>query len=178
MIINYDGKVGINTSSPSEQLEVAGNVKATSFIVTPAQTRHVSFSGEVFQSFSSSYTASKTGGQLYSATALSWWNVPLNLPDGAVITKLSLTYWDNSSSNVAAKIWRISTIDGTQAMLASFTTSSVTAAWQVGSTTTITTPTIDNSLFAYEVTLDGFDGTPDIKVAAVVIEYTVTSPMP
>ncbi len=160
------------------EIDKNSNVKATGFLYNAVKTRHVSFSGEMFQPLDSTYTWNKFSGQLTAATAYSWWNVPLHLPDGAVITKLSLTYWDNSSSYIQAAIYRLSFASMSQDSLAVISTTGASAAWQVASTASITNGTIDNSQYAYEVGVLGFDGTSNLSLGGIVVEYTVTTPLP
>jgi hypothetical protein len=105
LIIKNDGKVGIGTNSPSEKLEVAGNVKANSatFNTRPiVNGTGVLLSGEA-------YSASNPSGFITGIDLSSYaTNANLNLTGSTLNTKI------NSLSGSAVLLYGDQTIDGTK----------------------------------------------------------------
>ncbi len=103
---------------------------------------------------------------------------PVQLPQGAVITKLRYNALDNDGVDyTSARIYRFDNFDAGTMHVMAFLTTGVTAdsiSWQSLSTTAISNATVDNDSYAYvvEVFLDG----SGVYAGNTVIEYTYTSP--
>lgn len=98
-VIN-NGNVGIGLTSPSEKLEVTGNVKATSYIYSSPKTFYYSVhpsafqaelpSDNIYRDFATVYYFNPPNGTYMVA--------PLNLPNGAIITGFTVYFVDNSAT--------------------------------------------------------------------------------
>jgi hypothetical protein len=100
MVIDQLGNVGIGLNSPSEKLEVTGNVKATSYKYSSPKTFYCSVhpsafqaefpSDNIYRDFSSVYYFNPPNGTYMVA--------PINLPNGAIITGFTVYFVDNSTT--------------------------------------------------------------------------------
>lgn len=88
------GKVGIGTGSPTEMLEVNGNVKATAFIGDGSQLTGISTGG-------SSQWSSQTGGIAYGDTTTTAGSEPVYVHAGGAQLIVSNGYYDG-----AAGVWK------------------------------------------------------------------------
>jgi len=106
---------------------------------------------------------------------------PIQLPHGAVITKLRYNAYDDSSSYYTyAKLYRISNFNpNTSNEIAELTTlpTANLSSWRPLSTNTISYATVDNNNYAYavQVYLSG-PSTNTLLAGNTVIEYTYTAP--
>jgi len=94
-----DGNVGIGTSTPSEELEVDGNVHVEGDLTWKTRTGSISVSSAGFHPVSDDTDYFNTGTRL-SVTGLSheFFNAPLQLPDGVKITKITF-FWEETTHN-------------------------------------------------------------------------------
>jgi hypothetical protein len=95
---------------------------------------------------------------------------PLFIPDGATITSFSYTCYDNDTSyNSTAYLYR----DDSALVAEAISTSSSSTTLQTVTTTNITYPSVDNSLYGYFVymRIHGTAGTNLVPIR-VVVAYT------
>src|SRR5215203_3663214 len=116
MTIVNNGNVGINTFSPSEKLEVAGNVKANEYVYSTPKTLYYSLSGIDFEPLVSSDTSIKAvnSGDITLQTANSFRKVgaSVHLPHGAVLQSMTVYVLDNSvNDNLLVLLSRKSQLD-------------------------------------------------------------------
>lgn len=118
MLINATGNVGIGTSNPQQKLDVAGTAQAQQFAYATPQTRTLTVPFDAFASaapgvyqFGQMVTSANGGnatvaGWLTSGTSgqPGYVSAPVNLPDGAIITGLSLTAFDNDNSGINPQV--------------------------------------------------------------------------
>ncbi len=92
---------------------------------------------------------------LDSTATTGYYYAPLLLPQGATITRFTLLFRDNSTSNLTAKLYRDDDM-GMNTQMASLDSSGTYLAPSYGSkiATNILQPTIDNSQYAYFVSLE------------------------
>jgi hypothetical protein len=141
------------------------------------QTRYWSVNGEVFLPIDETNTYTNVNGALYSATGA--YSAPVNLPHGATVTKMTVHYMDNDAAdNFSIWLYQNTMIGALSTAMATFTTAGAAAAYQVGEDTTIAPAVIDNSQYAYRLMVGSFNGASTHRLGGVVIEYTVTSPLP
>jgi hypothetical protein len=189
--ISGTGEVGIGTSSPTARLDVAGATRVDSLtvdgaITVPLTTRVLSISaagftpGDDAQVFNTGAGPSLTessgasNGNLVEAFA------PVHLPEGAVVTLLRASLSDGSpDQNISVQLGRrdLNIVNNSVVTMASVT-SAGSAGFQVLSDSTISSATIDNSPFAYYVTVTWTEHDSLLSFSGVLISYTVTSPLP
>jgi len=160
------------------QWDASGNVSVTNSLTYSApKTRHWSVTGAAFQAYQSGLTWSSAFANLWGTTGV--FVAPLHLPDGAVITKMSVRYIDNSASDFSVSINRSDMFGGAPSTttVGSISTSGTSLNWQTGVVSSFTNATIDNSQYAYYVLLTGMASSQHI-LGGVIIEYTVTEPLP
>ncbi len=168
------GNVGIGTSTPSAKLEVNGNLKVTGNISWPAKVGFYSLSTADFHPVSSSTTYTNGGSELYvlgPASGASF-HAPLHLPQGAVITKVTFFWFDNSvikSSHLRLERYNLTT--NTVEYLTSSLYSTESPAIGSLATTSITNPQVDNSTYTYWL-LYNADMSADVALRGAGIEYT------
>lgn len=116
-----------------------------------------------------------TQGNLYAG---------VNLPNGAVVTGVDAYVLDNdgvAGRDIAyVQLWRqdgaVGTGFGNALNMAQTPGTTVTSSAIVKlSTTTITSPTIDNSLYTYYVRVGSVQASPNLMLFKVVITYTITN---
>jgi len=168
------GNVGIGTSTPSAKLEVNGSLKVTGDISWPAKVASYSLSTADFHPVSSSTTYSNGGSELYvlgPASGASFL-APLHLPQGAVITKVTFFWFDNSTINSShLRLERYNLTTNTVEYLTSSLYSTESPAVGSLETTSITNPQVDNSTYTYWL-LYNADMSADVALRGAGIEYT------
>jgi hypothetical protein len=176
----YTGYVGIGTTTPSERLDVIGNVKAQGFAYTAPQTRYWSINGSSFQPDDETHTYNKSNGKLSPSTTGGIFSAPVHLPNGAVVKKMVVKYKDNNfTDSFYLDFLRNNMMGGGGQQLASFeSTDTGTGFASAQITASIVNSTIDNSTYAYKLFFYSADGTTNHELGGVLIEYTVTSPLP
>jgi len=182
MSLTGDGKVGIGIV-PVEKLDVAGNIKATgslkgsSYTFNSPKTYYYSLSGSDFLTKVSSRTVQRetvNGGGAFLENGTEGLTAAVHLPHGAVLTKITVFFLDNSSTaDLHINLRRnFSTVQ--MAFFSSSGTPGETSMFD----NSIFNSTIDNSLYAYTIDIDtnGADW-PNVNliVRKIILEYTVAS---
>ncbi len=116
-LIVGSGNVGIGTTSPTEKLEVQGNLKVNGNISWPAKTGYLSIPTSAFVVDRDTVVVSalqpnykNTGISLTCKTNVHF-TAPVFLPDGAHINKIT-TYWKDNSSKDASFSLLYSSLQG------------------------------------------------------------------
>ena len=126
------------------------------------------------------YDYAKSSGYLYMQTGVGTFHAPVQLPQGAAITKIRFNAYDNGSNYTYAKLRRISNANAANTdPMATLTTIGTlnSISWRRISTTAIAYKTVDNNNYAYrvEVHLSG-PGSSSLRAGNIVIEYSYASP--
>lgn len=185
-----DGKYGVYSDGDAH---VEGN------LTWKAMTGYLSIPGSAFvpnglgiQSYETDVTGGLThlgfwviaaGGETFSRdTDPGKYFAPVNLPQGAKVTKV-VAYWeDYNSGNAQINLYnRELTASGSGTNMVGLSTSGTSGTFSSSQTTSISEPTIDNSTHIYTLAFDSpasETGAPPkpINFYGVVIEYTYTGP--
>ena len=144
-----------------------------------------------------SYDTTKTGYLSISPTALSaeedgedyfkrhylqlntgsgFFDAPVQLPDGAVITKMTFYFLDNIAGYTEAILSRTEHSNNAVSRMANPDASSDSSSWQTLVDSSINNARIDNNEYAYHVEV--FLSVPStfLKAGGIVIEYDYTTP--
>jgi len=174
----YGGNVGIGTSNPDALLEVTGEILASSFRYAEAKTGYLMLGPADFLSRDGDSYHCDYGSVLYGEHGSStWFFANAHLPNDAVITQVTATVHDSSTSNLVIAISR-TTIGGVydhdSASMYTMGTSPGNQLWyftlEPGNTT------IDNAAYLYTVCVLPTDGNWDstnLILLNVHITYTI-----
>ncbi|MFC1483896.1 hypothetical protein ACFL6Q_02460 [Candidatus Neomarinimicrobiota bacterium] len=173
------GNVGIGTFTPTATLEVVGSVKAdtvladTLLLSTPA-TRYYTMPHTAFVPFRDDvdfyridqylYLSSGTNGDFYA---------PVQLPDGAVMKNLMVSY-SADTSTVSAWMYVLMLTNGSLGTLASVQGTGS----GVQTMNDALNQTVNNAAYAYYVKVRLPNPYGSCRLYAARIEYEITSPLP
>ena len=183
MRVKGNGNVGIGTNNPAEKLDVAGNVKATSFKYGSPKTHYYSMQASAFQSRNSSHQITIDWAQVYftSTTSAEELLAPVFLPDGAVVTGLTVYYADISSTkdlNVDLAV-RQHTVNNSIIIMGTVTSSGAMGN-SSGTDNSIVSNVIDNLTNCYFIKASARQGpivawpSSEIILRSVIITYTMS----
>lgn len=152
---------------------MAGTLTATGFSFSSAKTGYLHVPGIAFMpathtngSGNFDY-ASSNGARTGNGTAQLTLNTPVYLPNGAIVTGLTLNS-DNTGLDISVSLNQYSS-GGTNTAMASVSSSSTSA-----TDDTITSATIDNSANSYYLSATILDDS--MKIRTILITYTYTTP--
>jgi hypothetical protein len=187
-IFNNGGNVGINTTTPSHTFEVQGNTYSSAGFVT-SNTQNYGFSTPKTYTMSVSPIAfHSTGGSLTMVRNLSGagTNVstyggtytnnavlyaPINLPDGATITKVTGYIADTDASYASqVAVVGVNMTTGIQSLYAVTPSSSASAVTPYSYSFS---HVVNNSVNAYGVRFETYENNGNLILSGIVIEYTV-----
>jgi len=174
--IKSDGRVGIGTTNPSEQLEVSGNVKVDGNITWTAKTGYYSVPAAAFIPRLDTTTYVNEGYTLFGfgGTAPYEFHAPVSLPQGATVTAVTFYWKDGSASGDGTLRLKRSLLSDTSTTdyLVTLTTSGSAGTNSQSSTTAISYAYIDNSAYVYYLDMTFY--ALNINLNTVKIEYTYT----
>ncbi len=163
---------------------IDGTVTAKGFSYDTTKTGYLSINPSALDPETLSNTYSRDFGSLYSTTASGTqkFHAPVQLPDGAKVTKVTFEIFDRSASYKLAWSLRVRWISGSSTYLDTMASTGTTNAftanpWQKLTETSISYDVVDNSTYSYFIEAE-FNGSTDstIEAGRVLIEYTYTSP--
>lgn len=170
--------VGIGTTTPSEKLEVAGNVKAGSFKYTSPKMSYYSVNEAAFRPRNSTETvlAGLGNGGAYITNGATYGLIaPVNLPQNAKIIQITVHFYDASATQDLSVIISPELSNGYGPSLAVINSSGNTG--QDIENYILPTPfIIDNTFSSYEILVvpaTGFWNTPDLAIRSVIFQYTM-----
>ena len=119
------------------------------------------------------------GPRLYTISGSFYYDAPLDLPNGADVTRLVIYYTDNDAAeDFSAEIWRVP-MPGRSGEKVSDTVSSSGASADASfvETTSILLPTVDLEGYAYYIRLT-LPASGDLEVNGFRVDYTYDSMLP
>jgi hypothetical protein len=190
MRINSAGNVGIGTLSPSQRLEVVGNVEipaTNDYMYSAPKTGYVSMPAVAFRSESpTAYECTFLSGCMYPSGTTpgtaTYFDAPIYLPDGATITSLDAYIVDNDANYNASGVWlwqqpgSIGSTYGSPVIMGNTPgTSGQSTVIQKFTTTTFSPSVINNAVNSYYIRVGLAQSTTagDIRIAKVVVTYSV-----
>ncbi len=151
------------------------------YIPPPAASKgYLSLPAAAFQPFEDGYNFENAGIWLAhyqgpgGSSTNGWYLAPVQLPQGATVTKLTFFFYDDSATNTILARLQRSDLAGNYYNLAYVDSAGYSAGYGNRSTTTIANPVIDNRYNSYWVVWDGpvYGGTGyDASGVGVLIEY-------
>ncbi len=200
--VNNDGEVGIGTMSPSEKLEVDGNVKvsgkldvdggvtAANFSYSSAKTKYKAIAASAFipADSSLSWTLHDTvGTYIYLSSGQSMY-ANVDLPDGVTVTELRCWLYDNDDNDpsnyvrVYLRRQPLNSPDFNQETMASVETSGDVPNTNVLEKydSSVSYGTVDNSLYKYSLKFHSpgaISAGSNCRLHSCRIKYTTSSPL-
>jgi hypothetical protein len=190
-VIMEDGNVGIGTTNPSANLDVNGDIEAAGdFRYSSSKTFYKNIPPHAFNPKDNETSVVKyeiddiTGALKITAISSPYKTIyllaPVDLPNGATVTKLTYFYYDNSTEGLfhEARLERIYLLNdlplSTMAEIA-FGVSGNSDTIQSICDTTISNATIDNQNYMYVLYLDYAvsDVSSGLAFCGIQIEYTM-----
>jgi hypothetical protein len=175
--VGAEARVGVNLATPpTEVLEVAGTTAANGFRYRALQTRTLIVPPEAFHAENSANGVSysiERGVNMSNGTSGAL-VAPLTLPDGAVITDLTFSFWDDSGADMTLMLFFRTLTAGLPGVMRTVSSS---GASPIGRTATSTgsNPTGSGGVYSLRVT-NSSTWSAFTSVLGVRVTYTVPAP--
>lgn len=179
MRITGPGDVGIGTTSPTEKLDVAGDVKALNYQYATPKTRYLTIGESDFRMIRSSAgdiesTFGAGGVGIVNSVGSNALVAPVYLPHGAVVTGIEVYYVDNSTASMDISFDRRG-LTGGLSVISSGSTVGTAVSVQ---TLNLSGTTIDNANNSYNIRVfsSGWstNNGKNMDIRTVKITYTIT----
>ncbi len=179
-----NGNTGIGVPAPVEKLEVAGAIKAAGYSYTTPQTKYLALPASAFQlmpvdgtSTAGLSTTTLAGGQtLLNGTAgvAAWYEAPVYLPDGAIVTGILLNVRDASGTyEVSAELREV---NGVASGIVAAVPGSGTTATPGNTTISATGLSVNiNAQRPYFLRFNTIEFNGNLRIYNALITYTVSS---
>ncbi len=159
----------ISPSAAISDLKLSWTTKTVTRVIQAADFRA--------EKSSDTWGSGTSDGSIYATgTSAVSFLAPVNLPNGAVIKKVTANFMDSSTSDATFTLKRTTYISDSHANMASIS-SSGTSGWANFEQTTIAEDIVDNASKRYFglLTIPGSTNT-DLKLGAVMITYKISAP--
>ena len=159
---------------------IAKQAIADDFLYTTPKTHYLSLSGNGFVSGSLSpfYAAFNQGGAYINLRTSGWLVAPVNLPDDATITKMTVYCADTAAGEMSITLYNNDHGSDLSNSMASVTTSGASSSALTLVTDIIVDPTVVNSAKHYylRVFSSAWPANNSRRIKSVLIKYTTTQP--
>lgn len=170
--------VGIKTNTPTEALEVNGNIRTSGEVIWTPKTSYCFIPPYAFQP--------QHGSMSYSG----WWDTlrntsdlvsisfyaPVELPHGAIVVNVSCWWTDRSASNGEVTMIRFLPSSGSYTTMATLTSQWNDSERHMSYDDSISVANINNNVYGYALSLHLPAGADDVFFHGVRIEYVTTGP--
>jgi len=185
--ITVDGDIGCAELTATDDVNCVNVVATTdvqsgTFTYGSAITRYYTIGANDFHAFenvaNTEIIISRTELLAQSGDASKAY-APLHLPHGAIITKFTVTWFrDDEAATGEIDIYRADFASAHSTLASADSNSS--SGYHTVIDTTISNATIDNTGYTYgiEIILNPNDATIDVQLIGIIIEYTITVPLP
>ncbi len=176
--LNFVGALGVNgfRLTAENNLEVANDVQAESYRYETPKLNYYSISGDSFHSASGDpfQASSGTGGAFITAPTVGWLVAPVNLPHGAVVTRMRVYFDDTIAADMTVRLNRRNHGGTASSALAAVDTAGFFGTSIEAIDSSIDLSTINNNLYHYHMRVfsSGWPGNSNLRIKSVVIEYT------
>ncbi|PCI94372.1 MAG: hypothetical protein COB15_14355 [Flavobacteriales bacterium] len=176
-----DGKVGVGTSSPSQELHVVGNTTSDDYLYNTPKVHYLNVSNKAFNlaQRNSGLHMSELGNyyryiQNGTVGTQGYMYAPVNLPDGATITNVEANIYDTDAPYDATIRLIYFNPSGPSASVV--TGGSLTSSGSSGyqTLTSVALHTVNNSTYAYHIEFLTRQAAGTLGVVNFKITYTVT----
>jgi hypothetical protein len=181
LTVASNGNVGIGTAAaPAAKLEVAGDVRipaANSYTYASARAGSVMLGAFDFQAENGT-TAFTTDGftdEMYPTTGTTpLFRAPIHLPQGAIITGITLLAYDYVETNITADLIAYQNFTGANRTTLTTASTSGIPGYAIATSPTIAR-TVDNDNYSYSVRVTfGTTNTSSLTLRGVRVSYTIT----
>lgn len=160
-------------------VEVARDIQAENYNYETPKTRYLSISGNTFFAGSGDPFAVSTGvgGAYITAPNQSGWLVaPVNLPDGAIITRLRAYVTDTAAGDISVRLRRTTHGASSGSTIAIVETQGTPGGVIQLTDDSVSLPNVNNATNAYYLRVYSLNwpGNNTLRVDSVIIEYTVS----
>lgn len=159
---------------------IAGSVRAESVSLSPT-TRYVCYSGAAFTPVVSTMAYARSAmlrGTTAGASVA--FSVNLALPHGAVIESVQLAVLDNDDANATITVWRSAIDMPGMNVIATVSSSGASSGVRRFTDSSVSPPEVDNNTYLYTIEVGWTvpSTISNLQLSAVVVRYTVNSPLP
>lgn len=173
--IDNAGNVGIGTITPTTKLDVAGDVKANSLLLTTPAERWYAIPAPEFDN--NGLTKVLQPYYVYALGAGDWY-APIHLPHGATITGFEINIYDTDSVNVTVSLWSVYQINNSVIEYSSMTTTGTTGDQLLSDSPLSVVVDNQNSTYMVRVYYTSPQIFTQVRIKNARIKYTITKPLP
>jgi hypothetical protein len=168
------GNVGIGDMTPSEKLDVNGNINVNGKVMYASpRTHYFVVGGEAFHPGENvDYRNSYGNGGAYMVSGAGAMVAPVHLPHGAEVIELKVFFNDNSASDMSVSLNRLSLIGGAYTILASVSSTGVSG-YGSRTETSISQAIINNTAYGYLIYAYSGSWNSALKIMGALVTYTI-----
>jgi hypothetical protein len=168
------GNVGIGDMTPSEKLDVNGNINVAGKVMYASpRTHYFVVGGEAFHPGENvDYRNTYGNGGAYMVTGTGAMVAPVHLPHGAEVIELKAFFDDNSGSDMSVSLYGLNLNGGAYTPMASVTSTGISG-YGTGTDTSITNATIDNTSRGYLIYAYSSSWSSSLKIMGALVTYTI-----